>query len=225
MIRRLAKDILNKLRYLYISKLTIKQKFDYFYQKNVFEGRESISGEGSSLLQTKKISKDLLKLFKKLGIISLVDAPCGDLNWIRHLDFGHINYLGVDVVQALIDKDTMELSNKNRSFVCADLINYIPPKSDLILCRDCLVHLSFRDALKVLSNFKKSGSKYLLTTTFTARSSNLDLNSTIWRTLNLEKSPFSFPKPLKVLNEGCTEMNNQYTDKSLGLWKMADIKI
>ena len=177
------------------------------------------------MLQTKKISQDLLKLFKKLDIKSFVDAPCGDLNWIRHLDFGHINYLGVDVVQALIDKDTKELSNKKRSFVCADLISYIPPKSDLILCRDCLVHLSYEDGLKILSNFKKSGSKYLLTTTFPERSSNLDLNSTIWRTLNLEKSPFSLPKPLKILNEGCTEMNNQYTDKSLGLWKMSDIKI
>lgn len=225
MTNRLLKDLISKIRHLYISKLTIKQKFDYFYRNNIFEGQESISGEGSSISQTRIIAAKLQKLCKELKIKSIVDAPCGDLNWIKHLDLGKVKYYGVDVVQTLIDKNMSELSTKSRTFICADLINYVPPKVDLILCRDCLVHLTFEDAKKVILNFKKSGSKYLLTTTFPQRKSNLDLGSTIWRTLNLQKLPFRFPKPKKILNEGCTEMNNQYTDKSLGLWKISDIKI
>ena len=37
----------------------------------------------------------------------------------------------------------------------------------MILCRDCLVHLTFDDARAALQNLRRSGSKYLLTTTFT----------------------------------------------------------
>lgn len=223
MISRIIKDIINRIRYLYIRRLTVEQKFSYFYRNNIFEGKESISGEGSSLDQTIKIRKELTKLFSSLKIKSIIDAPCGDLNWIKHLELSEINYLGIDVVQDIITENRELFSNNNRSFICADLINYVPPKADLILCRDCLVHLSYTDIKKIIRNFKKSGSKYLLTTTFANHKENIDLNNAIWRTLNLEQKPFSFSKPLKLINEGCTEMNNQYTDKSLGLWKLADL--
>jgi hypothetical protein len=33
--------------------------------------------------------------------------------------------------------------------------------------------------------------------------------------------PFSFPKPIKVINEGCPERG--YSDKSLGLWRIAEL--
>ncbi len=155
----------------------------------------------------------------------MIDAPCGDLNWIKLLKLEKINYIGIDVVEDIIIRNNKDYSNDKRTFICADLINCVPPKADLILCRDCLVHLSYADIKKIIKNFKKSGSKYLLTTTFPDHRINLDLNNTIWRTLNLEQIPFSFPKPLKLINEGCTEMNNHYIDKSLGLWKLSDLEI
>jgi hypothetical protein len=39
------------------------------------------------------------------------------------------------------------------------------PKVDLVLCRDCLVHLSFDDIYESLDNLRRSGSMLLLTTT------------------------------------------------------------
>ena len=60
----------------------------------------------------------------------------------------------------------------------------------------------------------------------TDRVSNSDLSGNdFWRPLNLELSPFDFPKPLKIINEKCTEYNGIYADKSLGLWLLDDIKI
>lgn len=65
-----------------------------------------------------------------------------------------------------------------------------------------------------------------MTTTFTERDENIDLTEEmIWRTLNLEKGPFYFPRPEYVLNEECTEGNGNYADKSLGLWLLRDLRI
>ena len=93
--------------------------------------------------------------------------------------------------------------------------------------RDCLVHLTFADALKIIANFKRSGAKYLLTTTFVERKKNNDLVGVdnFWRALNMRLPPFNFPQPLLLVNEGCTEEAGQYPDKSLGLWLLDDIEV
>jgi hypothetical protein len=111
-----------------------------------------------------------------------------------------------------------------------DVVKAIPSTVDMIFCRDLLVHLSLDDGLKVIENFKNSGSKYLLTTTFTDRISNIydiriEPGSVFWRPLNLEKPPFSFGVPIEMINEGCTEGDGHYRDKSLGLWRLSDIKL
>jgi hypothetical protein len=94
------------------------------------------------------------------------------------------------------------------------------------MCRDLLGHLTFDQAKKAIRNFKRSGTTYLLTTTFTDRETNLDLKGDgFWRPLNLERPPMSFPKPVKIINENCTEDNLQYHDKSLGLWVLSDIRV
>jgi hypothetical protein len=53
---------------------------------------------------------------------------------------------------------------------------------------------------------------------------NADLiGDDIWRPLNLELPPFNFPKPVKLINEQCTEGNGEYTDKHLGLWFLDEV--
>jgi hypothetical protein len=44
-----------------------------------------------------------------------------------------------------------------------------------------------------------------------------------WQPLNLEQEPFCLPPPIKLIAEGCTEVDGQYSDKSLGLWKVSDL--
>ena len=38
------------------------------------------------------------------------------------------------------------------------------------------------------------------------------------------RPPFNFPKPAKLIDEKCTEANNQFTDKCLGLWLLDEIE-
>jgi hypothetical protein len=88
-----------------------------------------------------------------------------------------------------------------------------------------MLKFSFEDIHKSLLNIKKSGSQYLLTTTFTECQSNKKIVTGDWRIINLQKPPFNFPKPLEIINEGCSEGEGTYDDKSLGLWCIEELDI
>lgn len=204
----------------------LKEKFSEVYEKNIFGGRVSRSGEGSDLVQTEILRRELPRIIKDYSIRSFVDAPCGDWYWMKEVNLGVEQYIGIDIVEAMIEKHKVEFGGEGRAFHCMDLATDSLPKADLIFSRDCLVHLKFEDALKIISNFKKSGAKYLLTTTFVDRTENNDLvgKDSFWRPLNMQLAPFNFPKPLMCVNEGCTEEAKQYMDKCICLWLLSDIK-
>jgi hypothetical protein len=203
-----------------------RARFTGFYERNVFGGRDSRSGEGSTLEQTATIAREIPLLVRELGARTFLDAPCGDLNWMRHVPLGVEKYIGVDIVEAVVTANGSRYSSPDREFLCRDLIVDALPAADVVLCRDCLVHLNFRDAKEVIRNFQRSGCKYLLTTTFTEREANEDLTGNgVWRTLNLERAPFNLPPPIRVINENCTEGGGAYADKSLGLWRLEGLSL
>jgi len=210
--------LINKIRCF-----SLKNKFNDVYANNTFGGLQSRSGEGSGLVQTAAISKRIPQLLEQLSAKNMIDAPCGDMFWISKINLPVRSYFGVDIVSDLIRINRERYGNEQRSFALVNLVEDELPKADVILCRDCLVHLSFKDSLMVLRNFKRTGSTYLLTTTFTDRTLNIDLSKTFWRPLNLQLPPFNFPIPLEIINENCTEADGQFSDKSLALWYFRDL--
>jgi hypothetical protein len=185
---------------------------------------ESASGGGSTIQATEKIRKEIPVLFEQLGIRSMVDAPCGDFNWMRKASLPLDMYYGCDIVSELIEKNKNKYGNEKRQFLNLDITKDELPTADLILCRDCLVHFSYGNIFAAINNFKKSGSKYLLTTTFPAEQRNKDIITGDWRPINLCKAPFHFPNPKILIDEQWFE-GNQKTDKSMGLWCLNDVKI
>ena len=107
-----------------------------------------------------------------------------------------------------------------RAFHVGDVLTESLPKADVVLCRDCLVHFSARNVRRAVANIIRSGSTYLLTTTFPRRHSNRTIVTGDWRPLNLCAAPFNFPQPLQVISE---EHPEPYADKSLGLWRISDL--
>jgi hypothetical protein len=200
---------------------------DIFYKMSQTfqqQNEESISGPGSSLKQTAEIRRSLPLLFSSLEINSMLDAPCGDFNWLPHVELKLEEYIGIDVVPSIIEKNRNRYENELRKFYVSDIARDFLPSCDLILCRDCLVHFSDEDVFSVLRNFCKSGAKYLLTTTFPQKPANMNIQTGSWRPLNFQLPPFNFPPPFKLLNEKCTEGNGQFADKSLGLWLISDLE-
>jgi hypothetical protein len=182
------------------------------------------SGAGSTIAATKLLRPELEKLLQQLGIKSLLDAPCGDFTWMQKLDRSTYYYTGIDIVKPLIEQNQRLFSDERTAFINADIVKDKLPNAEFILCRDCFIHLSNSDIVKAISNFKRSGARYLLTTTFTGISDNKDMVSGRgWRPLNFVLQPFNFPQPIRLLVEGCTEGDGQYSDKCLGLWNIEDL--
>ncbi len=198
-----------------------KEVFTEIYNTNYWKSSESISGEGSEMKQVAVLIQELNQLIKNKQIKTLLDIPCGDFNWMRKVDLSNVEYYGADIVESLIKKNIEEnKESQNLRFEVLDLMKDDLPKNDLIIVRDCLVHLSYDDIFKSIENIKKSGSKYLFTTTYPSHKTNFDIVTGDWRRLNLLEKPFNFPKPILIINENCTEGNGEFSDKSMLLWEI-----
>jgi len=199
-----------------------KEVFNDIYYRNRWGDRESVSGRGSNLRQTLVILKKIPVLLEKLNVKTMLDAPCGDFYWLKEAELNLDRYIGCDIVAELVTKNQRLYGNDSRNFINLDLATDALPQVDLIFCRDCLVHLSFKDAIAVIKNFKKSNSKYLLTTTYPGILENKDIVTGDWRAIDLNLPPYNFPDMLEIIDEETTERKD-YPQKSLGLWKLSDI--
>jgi SAM-dependent methyltransferase len=195
----------------------LKEVFTKIYESNLWTSEESRSGLGSELKSTEVIRKELPELFKKFEIKSFLDIPCGDFNWVQHINMDNVNYIGADIVDKMIESN--KNSFPNIDFRVLDLTESELPKVDLIFVRDLLGHFNYQNVNKALQNIIKSGSKYLLTTSFTRWHYNVDIQNGGWRPINLMLQPFSL-KPIYLINEDCFEGDGQYNDKCLLLFEI-----
>jgi hypothetical protein len=155
----------------------------------------------------------------RLGIGSILDAPCGDFHWMSRVELGSTLYIGADILRETISQNRRRHGSPTRQFLHADIIGDSLPRVDLVLCRDGLVHLSNSDARRALENLKAAG-RYLLTTTFPAISANRDIATGAWRPINLELPPFGLPAPMNIYNENCPSTSPVRRSKSLALWSL-----
>ena len=195
----------------------VRDVFSSIYEENSWNNPESRSGRCATVEATERVRQQLPALVKKLGVKSMLDAPCGDFNWMQHTELELDKYIGADVVPDLIKRNQESYAKPGREFRVIDITKDEIPTVDLIFCRDCLIHLSLHYMSAAIANFKKSGSKYLLTTTYTTHPENTDILTGDCRFINLEIPPFNLPEPLELIVE------EPETSKSMGLWRLEDL--
>lgn len=210
---------------LHNSSNSTQETFKVIYDKNLWNEKESKSGVGSIELNTKKIRENLYSLLKKYNINNFLDAPCGDFNWMKTINFDKIKYIGGDIVEDIIIKNTDLFKNESRTFIKIDITKDKLPDVDLIFVRDCLVHLNDLLIFDFIKNLKSSNIKYLLTTNFPFTKNNYNITTGNWRPINLQKKPYNFPKEIDILWEETSEGGNQFPDKSLFLFDISKIKV
>lgn len=195
----------------------MKEIFTGIFQENKWRCSESASGAGSTLGWTKNLRTGLPLLLKGLNVKTFLDVPCGDFNWAKEIDWGGIHYIGGDIVGSLIEKNIELYDDENTSFKQIDLSKDELPKADIILVRDCLMHMSIDDAGKCLKNIRNSDVRYILASTYPDKKQN----NTSFKTSaalsrhNLEAPPLNLPKPILYLNDS----NSHVPEKLLGLWE------
>ena len=207
-----------------LADLNLAQRFRRIHDTNMWGAAASASGLGSEIDATIVLRTELPRLFKKLGMTSLLDAPCGDAGWINKADLG-VRTVGVDIVPALIAslQARAAAGEIKGEYHLADITLDPLPRCDAILCRDALVHLSFANIERAVANFKASGAVWLIATTFPDWLTNGDCEDGDWRALNFELKPFSWGQPVELVNENCTEAGGGWRDKSLGVWRLSSV--
>jgi hypothetical protein len=138
---------------------------------------------------------------------------------MQRVDMSCVRYVGGDIVEELVRINQARYGSDSVSFMQCNLLEDALPQADMVIVRDCLVHMSLADATRALRNIEQSGSRYLLTTTFTEVTDNADIVTGEWRRLNLEKPPFRMPPAKEYLLEECNGCGDG-GGKALGLWEI-----
>lgn len=206
------------------------------------QNNETPNGPGSCLEATKDVREHLPKIFKEFNIKSMIDAACGDWNWMQQVDLSNVKYYGYDIMPEYIEDNEEQFKKDNVSFKVKDVTaEELQPNVDLIMCRDFLMHLKWNKVKNTILNFKKSGAKYLFITNFSNYDTHndnyaipvhpsdvgLDLQDYDgeaqwgWKPTNLLLDPFNFPDPIYEF----VETHGSCGGRSMCLWKLEDIKI
>lgn len=210
----------------------LEKIFSEIAEKNLRGSAESVSGTGSTLEATEKIRRYIRWICLEYNIKSVVDSPCGDINWMKELfpffAENGIDYLGMDIVESIITKNKSSIENHSAkdyiSFSVGDITQQIPANYDLVIMRDVIGHLSTINGVVALENVKRSGAEWLLTTTF-PNVCNIETNENGGcRKINLLTFPYEF-NPELIINEHCKEGDGTYDNKCMALFDVSKLPL
>jgi hypothetical protein len=208
-----------------LSRRNASSVFSEIYEKNLWASLESKSGGGSEAAYTANLRKHLPGIFKTYNVKTVVDAPCGDYNWMRLVPLDKdVCYVGIDIVPELISKNANSYSDSQHDFIVMNILEQVPPFSDLFICRDCLFHLSNEDIFLALENFIKSNAKLIFTSTHINQGDliNSDIKTGDFRLLDLFQKPFFFPEDVLCRVDDYIE---SYPPREMCLWTREDIQL
>ena len=143
-----------------------KAAMEQIYEKHLWGGSESkfYSGEGSHLDQLVqpyiKVVKEFLTSFEQP--ITVCDLGCGDFNVGKKLVKYTKNYIGVDIVERLIEYNKEKYKAENLEFQCLDIAADDLPVADCVIIRQVLQHLSNQEVQNILQ--KLSAYQYVIVT-------------------------------------------------------------
>jgi len=159
--------------------------------------RISASGAGSdrgyATVTSLKIITDAIS---KFNVKSMIDIPCGDVNWIfDSLETDTLPlYIGLDISFGVIDVNKQRFGHhKNKHFRFWDATVCPLPATDLVHVRDVIQHMTLDQGVKYFCNVFKSDAKVLITTTFSEPVENMNIREGGFYENNLLLEPFSFP--------------------------------
>jgi hypothetical protein len=217
------------------SDLSSTAKFEAIYSEQLwlkavpksFNEDGSVSGHGSTEQSTRVFREELERFLLDVEARTLLDAPCGDFNWMKLVKMPKVcEYIGGEVVRKLVDelnaKYPVSQATKqgpNRRFLLLDITKDPLPTANIWLCKDCLQHLSIADIHSVLRNARMSSIDYYLFSNHTGVASNTDIKTGQFRPVDLTLEPFNLPPPFARLRDMPIDAEARY----VGIWRREDL--
>lgn len=167
--------------------------FTNIYANNIWGG----SGMGSTLEYTISYRLKLMEFIKEFKCENVIDIGCGDWKFSSLIDWNGINYLGIDVVQSLIDNHNGKYKDENINFEKMDVLNEYDslPITDLFILKDVIQHWPTWSINQVLTSLQKK-CKYLLITNCSHQSdNNQDIIIGDFRPLSYKMKPLNKFEP------------------------------
>ncbi len=168
---------------------------------------------------THTLRESLPALLAEFNVTSMLDLPCGDFNWMKTVQLPFQDYIGADIVAPLIADVQSRYGDSGHQFQVLDLVKDDLPAADLLLCRDCMMHLSYELIERAVANLLRSDLKYVLLTTY-PNGENRNINTGKFFEINLTKQPFHFPAPLREIEDWMPP----FPQRRLALWKCEDLR-
>lgn len=113
------------------------------------------SGDGSNI-GIPIYSSYILRMIKNMPKpVTILDLGCGDFRVGKTLINDDVRYIGVDVVQGLINHNRKHYQSANVSFYQCDIVNDNLPDADIVLVRQVLQHLDNESIVKILDKIRK----------------------------------------------------------------------
>lgn len=190
----------------------MKEIFEYIYNFNVWKNEigGTATGPGSCIECSNPYIMFLEAFVKKYQIKSMLDLGCGDFNLMKHFNFSNIEYLGIDIVDIIIEENNKKFSNNNIKFISDNILSYKPEKTyDLVIIKDVLQHFSNTNVISCIKNINYC--KYILITNdYTPINKNCKDGE--YRQLNLYIEPYSM-----------SNIKRQFEFDSCGYYKTVDL--
>jgi cyclopropane fatty-acyl-phospholipid synthase-like methyltransferase len=147
--------------------------FDTVYRRNFWGGKASRSGAGSEGAFAEQKVALLSAIIEELGVTSQLDIGCGDFHWMRQVAPRLDRYVGVDLVEAMVERNAREHGSDRVRFLRADLSRPGPDRGrvaaagpfDLVSALDVFGHLLNPEVDGLLEFiFTESGARLFLVT-------------------------------------------------------------
>ncbi|WP_273289024.1 class I SAM-dependent methyltransferase [Winogradskyella sp.] len=143
-----------------------KAVMEQIYEQHLWGGKEYdfYSGIGSHDPKTINPYLDVVIDFlkSKNNQLTVCDLGCGDFNIGKHLIPFTKNYIGVDIVESLIERNRTQFIAKNLTFQCLDIAKDELPNADCVILRQVLQHLSNQEIQQIVNKLKNY--KYIILT-------------------------------------------------------------
>jgi SAM-dependent methyltransferase len=166
----------------------IRRMFENVYENDIWDGG---SGPGSSPESTTLYRAFVEAFVHENNVKTVTDLGCGDWQFSRYVNWSNVNYVGLDVVPALVERNNARFASEKIEFRLSTSPNTLPG-GDLILCKEVLQHLSNHLIFEYLAAIQDTY-KFALITNSVGPSGgmNKDIAPGDFRPLRVDLPPFN----------------------------------
>jgi len=161
-VRLMSRRLRSLPRHLKDKRRSTKTVFTEIYAENIWNDCKPLvdtdfpfySGPGSEEKAASPYADCVNAFIDTHGVKTVVDLGCGDFRVGIRLARPTIRYIGVDIVEPLIQANQARFGNDHIEFRCLDIITDPLPIGDLCLVREVLQHLSNSQIAAIITKLK-----------------------------------------------------------------------